>query len=138
VTGGSYAGIYGIRIVPPSAAADILADAIAGDTEAKRLLAACADAHRRIKAVTEPSQTTSSCMICDARFWRDHTPEVIVVVGEYDNDGATPGVFGICSACFATHNTARALKNAVLAGCGARLGEPLRQLPMPIATAGHA
>ena len=124
--------MYGISV------SSHLADAIAGDVEARRLLAACSNVHRRINVVTEPSQATSSCMICGARFWRDYTPEVIVVVGEYDNDDATPGVFGICSACVATHNTARALKNAVLAGYGARLGEPLRQLPPLVATAGHA
>ena len=108
--------VWHICIVPPSAGVDIFTAALAGDVEAQRLLAACSNVHRRINVVTEPSQATASCMICDARFWRDHTPEVIVVVGEYDNDDATPGVFGICSACVATHNTARALKNAVLAG----------------------
>jgi hypothetical protein len=126
--------VWHIRIVPPNAAADILA----GDREAKRLLAACGNVHQRISVVAERSQATSSCTICGARFWRRHAPEVIVLVAEYDNDDATPTTFGICARCYATHNTARALAAVALAGCGALLGEPLRELPWPVAAAGHA
>jgi hypothetical protein len=130
--------VWHIRIVPRSAAADILAEAIAGDAEAKRLLAACSNVHRRINVVTEPNHATTSCMICDTGFWRGHAPEVIVLVAEYDNDDAAPSTFVICADCFAAHHTAQAIKAAVLAGYSAALGEPLRQLPLLVAMTGHA
>jgi hypothetical protein len=129
--------VWHIHIIPLDAAADFLAAALAGDAEARRLLAACRDVHRRLATVTEPSHSTTSCMVCNTRFWRGHAPEVIVLVAEYDNDDDAPTTFGICGRCYDTHATALSIKNAVLAGCGVRLGTPLRQRPLPVA-AGHA
>jgi hypothetical protein len=129
--------IWRIDIVPPDAAADILAAALAGNAEARRLLTACGNVHRRLARATEPSNASSSCAICDRGFWRAHAPEVVVLVAEYDNDDAAPTTFGICGRCYARHHTTRALMAAALDGSSALLGITLRQLP-PIAMTGHA
>jgi hypothetical protein len=129
--------VWHIHIIPPDAAADILAAALAGNAEARRLLPACGKVHRRLARVTEPSNASSSCAICDRGFWRARAPEVIVLVAEYGNDDAAPSTFGICGRCYTRHHSTRPLMAAALDGSSALLGISLRQLP-PIAMTGHA
>jgi hypothetical protein len=131
--------VWHIRIVPPNAAADILAAALAGDVEAQRLLAACGNVHRCINVVTEPSPATSSCMICDTPFWRGHAPEVIVLVSQYGNV-TTPRQAYSASAVLASPRTTPLEPSRMpsLSAAAHVSVNPLRQLPPPVATAGHA
>jgi hypothetical protein len=129
--------IWHIRVLGPDACADIVGYALSGNQEAVLLLSSCANGARKIGQLTTPDPAALSCLICNAPLWQGHLPMAIVVAGVYDDVISAPSTFGVCSECFVRHRD-QALKNAVLAGYGARLGEPLRQLPPLVATAGHA
>jgi hypothetical protein len=129
--------VWHIRVLRQDDAAAITDAALAGNQEATLLLSSSASVARQIKALTEPNAAALTCLLCSEPLWQGNLPTAIVIVTEWD-DAAALDTHAVCCDCFSMHRTKHALASAVLTGCGARLGTPLRQLPLPVAMAGHA
>jgi hypothetical protein len=129
-------GLWRLSIIPPESAPSLLANAQAGDVEAQRLITIMNALADKLFAIDAPTDGGSTCLICEAQFWRGRYPRLLSVLNAEREDPDAALVCGVCSTCCAAYG-ANALHDAIISALSTRFTLSLRRLP-PFHAAGHA
>ena len=116
----------------------IVAGALEGNDHALFLGRAVARLSIKLDQFDGPSSNGPACLTCRGAFWRERYPHSLVVLSADVPESTACLLLGLCGACHASFDSAKALQAAVVAALHQHFALRVRRLPPAVATMGHA